>query len=169
MTHTDRLTVVTSTIQSIITKEAANIPTSLKSTTANADGSFQVVTSDNIYYGDQERIPRSPAVCIEPGLKTRELEGAPQQTRNTFNVYILVYALGPELMKVRAQCDEIGEAIETLLHKDLQLRNGLPPGSDNETVIHGFVQSFESSYAFRPGLVRTVRMLWQGTTKTRLF
>lgn len=166
MSHTDKLTVVTATIQSVIATAAS--AGTIKALTASADGSFPTLDTNDLYYGDQERIPRVPSVCVEPGTKTRELEGVPQTTRNTFVVYVLVYMAGPELMAVRKQCDEIGEAIETVLHQDLQLLNGLPESSANETVIHGFVQSFESSYALRPGLFRTVRMMWQGTTKTRL-
>jgi hypothetical protein len=167
MTHTDKITVVTRAIITKLQTDAALPSPTLVTTTPNADGTYPKALAADIVYGDQEIIPRSPYICVEPGNKTRNLEGAPQQVRNTFVVYILVYVSGPEKLLARAQCDELAEAVETLLHKDLQLNNGVPsPGGD--IVIHGYCTNFESGYAFKPGLVRTVRIAWEGTTKLRL-
>lgn len=173
MTHTDKLTVVTKALLSIIQAEAAKgSNTSLRAVTTDDDGvNVPMVNIDDIFYGDQDKLPRVPAVCLEPGNVVRDLDGVATRgmVRNNFSVAIFVYHVNMEVQQTRMQVDEIGEAIQTLLHANLQLKVG---GTDpqDETVIHGFVTGFQSGYTFRQpkGLYRSVMMTWEGTTKTRL-
>ena len=37
-----------------------------------------------VYYGDQDRLPVTPAVCVEPDNKARNLKGAQRLTRIDF-------------------------------------------------------------------------------------
>lgn len=166
MTHTNKLTVVTAAIVTKFQTDTSTASPTLKASTPNADGSFPQVLSGDVFYGDQERIARSPTICVEPSNKNVGLTGMTQMAENDFTVFVFVYVGGPEVQLARAQCDQIGEAAETLLNLDLQLKNG-NPGVDG-LVIHGYCTNFESGYSFKPGLMRSVRITWQGKTKLKL-
>jgi hypothetical protein len=119
-----------------------------------------------VFFGDQDRIPSTPAVCVEPGEKNRTLNGAGQMTDNEFEIYILVYhnkVQGNET--TRRECDILAYEIEKYLHTDLQLLVG---GSDPR-LIHGFVRSNESGYTFKQNtLYRSARLTYYGRNKTSL-
>ena len=109
----------------------------------------------DIYYGDQDRIPRNPAICIETGEKTRELNGAPRRTLVTLPVYLLVYhnALTAGAAGQRKANDTLAELIETELHKAENRDLG-------GIVIHTMCTALE------PGYQRKRDALWQTTQIT---
>jgi hypothetical protein len=43
------------------------------------------------WYGDQDLMPRTPAICITPGVTKREFRGATFRTLNTIETYALIY------------------------------------------------------------------------------
>lgn len=114
-----------------------------------------------VFYGDQQMVPRTPAVAVEPGALTRSLsgKGASGRTDNVFTIYLMAYlAKISSNQAVRKQSDELAERLVNILHSDRTM-GGL--------VIHGFVTSLESGFAVRGGtLMRTARLTWQGLTKT---
>lgn len=119
-----------------------------------------------VYYGDQERIPFTPAVCIEPGGKNRRLNGAPRRTEVDLTCYIIVYLYNiasPE--DVRLADDSLAEDIETLLHTDAQLRDGsLVP-----QVIDSMVTSIESGFQpKRNSLFRASRLTFEARSQVLL-
>lgn len=96
-----------------------------------------------IFYGDQRRIPYTPAACVEPMGKNRELQGLPRRTAVVLSCGIIVYLynLGsPE--DVRLADDEMAESIETILHQDPQLVDS----NGDQQVIDSMVTSIESGY-----------------------
>jgi len=119
-----------------------------------------------VFYGDQDRIPSTPAVCVETGDKTRTLSGAPNMTTNEFEIFILVYHdKVQDSQLTRKEVDAIAYQIEKLIHQDLQLTNGGP----TPHMIHGFVRSHESGYTFKSGtLYRSARLTYFGMNKTSL-
>lgn len=121
---------------------------------------------EDVYYGDQDRIPRTPSVCLEPGDKNRELDGSPNMTKNQFQIYILVYHnKAQDIQLTRKECDQLAYEIEQLIHQDLQLKNdGTTPN-----VIHGYIKANESGYTYKSGtLYRTARLTYFGLNKTSL-
>lgn len=104
----------------------------------------------DIYYGDQKRIPRSPAICIETGEKSRELNGAPRRTLVTIPINLLVYhnALEAGAAGQRKTNDTLAESVEATLHDNADL-GGI--------VIHCFCTSLEPGYVSKSGT------LWQAT------
>lgn len=126
-----------------------------------------VVPVTNFYYGDQEQIPGDPVVCVEAGLKARELHATQNRTLNTIQTSIFVYhARMQEIQQTRLETDQLGEDIEALLHTNLQLKD---VSGNNPIVIHSFVQEFDPTYVFRAGtLYRSVRMTHTATTMTAL-
>lgn len=171
MTLTDKLTVVANALITKFQTAAALGPTNpLVAITANQDGTIPAIQSTDIYYGDQTKIPRVPSLCVEPSDKNRDFEGAsrPATTRNALMVFFLIYHAGPEDQVARRQTDEIGEAVEALVHLDPQLNNG---GSSptNDLVISSLCTVSQSGYTYRNNtLYRSVRITWVGNTKTRL-
>ena len=115
----------------------------------------------DVFWGDQDRIPRTPAVAIEPDSKSRMLDGAPRRTLVEARVVLLVYhAKVQDIQVTRKQADQFAEAVETLIHTDKNL-GGL--------VIHGMVTDLESGYAYKSGtLFRTARLIYTATSKVSL-
>jgi hypothetical protein len=140
--------------QYVIDKLKANVAV-LKST------SNVVVGTDDIYYGDQEKFPRTPSICVDPGTRRRDLQGVSYRTDNNFTIYIYVYhAKLQNNQLTRKEAQQISEAIETLLHLDPQL-GGL--------VIHSFCTTNESGYVYRQNtMYRTNRITFEPYSKTRL-
>jgi hypothetical protein len=131
-----------------------------------AKATFRVPVLD-VWYGDQDRIPRTPAICIEPNEKNRTLAGLPNMTENEFQIYIMVYHnKAQDNQNTRLECDQVAFDVEKLLHQDLQLTAGNP---SDPMMIHGFVRSNESGYTFKAGtLYRSARLSWFGKNKTSL-
>jgi len=105
----------------------------------------------DVYYGDQEKIPRVPTVCVDTGSKRRELNGAPRRVMVDMELYVLVYTGAvASLSANREQDDLIAEAVETLIHLDATM-GGL--------VIDSLVSDIEYGYALRNNsLFRTARL-----------
>lgn len=120
-----------------------------------------VVDPQDIYYGDQEKFPRTPSVCVDPGNRQRTLQGVSFRTDNNFTIYILVYhAKIQDNQVTRKESQQISEAIETLLHNDPQLGGN---------VIHSFCSLNESGYVYRTNtMYRTNRITFEPYSKTRL-
>jgi hypothetical protein len=131
---------------------------------ANKDNFVIPVTG--VMYGDQDRIPTTPYVCIEPNDKSRVLAGAPNMTKNEFEIFILIYFNNVRDISInRKQADELAYDIEHFLHQDLQLRS--PDGTAN--LIHGFVRLNESGYTVKQNtLYRSARLTYFGMNKTSL-
>ena len=115
----------------------------------------------DVFYGDQEKIPRTPAVAVETGVYTRELSGigGKGRTDNKFTVYILVYnnRIRDEQLN-RKDVLTLSEAIMDVLHSDVTMGGN---------VIHGHVTAIEPGYAIRQNvLMRMARITWEGLTKT---
>lgn len=98
------------------------------------------------FYGDQERIPFTPCVCVEGGEKDRQLNGAPRRTLTIVTIYFLVYhtQLKPAV-QVRKDDDRVADTIEAFIHTNPQLRTNI---SDPETdqAVDSLVSRVESGY-----------------------
>jgi hypothetical protein len=129
------------------------------SLTSMVNGS--VGTADDVYYGDQDKFPRTPSICVDPGQRPRTLEGASYRSLNNFVLYIFVYhAKLQDNQLTRKEAQQVSEAIEDLLHADPQL-GGL--------VIHSFCTNNESGYSYRNNTqYRTNRITFEPMSKTPL-
>jgi hypothetical protein len=114
-----------------------------------------------IFYGDQDRIPVTPTVCLEPVHKERTLQGAQRYTILTFQIVILVYhSVAQDNQVTRKEVDRFGEAIEAVLHEDNTLGG---------RVINCQVTTLESGYAFKSTtLFRSSRITFEGTSRQNL-
>lgn len=140
--------------QYVIDKLKANA-----STLVSASG--VVVDANDIYYGDQDKFPRTPSICVDPNVRRRDLQGVSFRTDNNFSIYIIIYhAKIQDNQLTRKEAQQISEAVETLLHQDPQLGGN---------IIHCFCSLNESGYVYRQNtMYRTNRVTLEAYSKTRL-
>jgi hypothetical protein len=120
----------------------------------------------DIFYGDQQQIPRTPTVCIESDKKTRELQGAPRRVLNQLRCFVIVYSSRvDDTAQLNSEiADQLTEAIESEIHKYPTL-DGL--------VFHSLVGEVESGFQSRlmAGKLtrfRASRLTVTGQSKTML-
>jgi hypothetical protein len=130
-----------------------------------------LLTADGMLcYGDQNRVPVTPTVCVESGPTVRALTGALHRTENSLTCYILLYwakVQDNQTDKLEAeQCAEgIARYLDTLPSLEL---NG-----DGGVVIHGYITDIDPGYSIKGtgqqrNLYQAVRLTWTGKTKTML-
>lgn len=94
-----------------------------------------------VMYGDQEKIPVVPLVCVEPSDKRREFNGVPRRTAIGFELFILIYyGTIQDTQANLKQCMDIAEAVEARLHHALtcdglvinSLVTNVTPGASNK-------------------------------------
>lgn len=145
MPHTDSLVAVTDYIKALMVSNAATLGLA------------------DVFYGDQNLIPQTPAVCVEGMLKDRKIpEGTTShRTFNQMSVLLMVYHSEMDSNEATQRDVELlAESIESLLHNDVTMGGN---------VIHGYVVQLEPGRAMRNRvLLRSARMVWQGQTLTRL-
>lgn len=114
---------------------------------------------EDVFFGDQQLIPKTPSVAVEPGPMARELTGLPFRTDNTFTVFLIIYHSKVQGSQItRKECLEYAEAIMALLHTNKTM---------GDNVIHGYVTSIDPGYATRGGtLMMSTRLTWSGLSKT---
>lgn len=128
---------------------------------------------EDVFYGDQERIPRVPALCVETGEKNRELNGAPRRTLVTLTFYLIVYheLVGNENVTrdTREKVDKLAESIETLFHQDGQMKDSVKDPDFPDQVIDSMVVLMEHGYQQKKNsLYRATRLTIQATSQVQL-
>lgn len=127
-------------------------------------------TVQDVWFDDQDLLPKTPAICVVPNVKRRPISGASNFTENRIDTIILVYhvSVTPDMSRQDTKRTTIGlaEVIEAYLHNNqLQL---LTTGGDRLT-IHSWVTEMDPGYAYKNGtLYNAVQMNWSSLTKTRL-
>lgn len=124
----------------------------------------------SVWFGDQELIPDTPSLCVEPGTIRRDLQGLPDRTLNAIETYLLLYHsdVSGSQQKARRDCILVAENIQRYFHKN-HLR--LFDASGNLITIHGFCVEADPGFSFKVAnrtLYNGVRMVWRWTTKTGL-
>jgi hypothetical protein len=114
-----------------------------------------------VYYGDQNRLPVTPALCVEPDAKQNTLKSALRVIAIEFKVYILIYhssVTSPQ--DNRRAADALAEATETLIHADRTL-GGL--------VTHCMVDEVASGYVTKNNsLMRASRLSFSAISQNQL-
>lgn len=119
-----------------------------------------------VFYGDQDKLPTTPMICIEPDRKVRTLNGVPRRTLVEFRVHVILYHSGVTSPQTnRRDADEMAEEIEALLHADPRL--GASAGT--QLAVNSLVTSIESGYVTKAGsLVRASRLTFDVTSQAQL-
>jgi hypothetical protein len=118
---------------------------------------------EDVWYGDQDSIPRYPAVCIEADTKSIPITDLNPMlyARNDFEILLILYdSIIGSVDTLRLQTDQLAEAITDVLHIDIKL-GGL--------VTLGYVSLIQYGYIVKQGrLVRSAKLTWRGLNKTPL-
>lgn len=120
----------------------------------------------DIFYGDQQQIPRTPTVCVEANEKSRVLAGAPRRVLNELSCFVIIYfsVVNDSVQSNSEGADQLAETVEAEIHKDPTL-GGL--------VIHSLVSRSEAGFQsrFMAGAItrfRASRLTVTGQSKTML-
>lgn len=121
----------------------------------------------SLYYGDQNKLPTTPTVCVEAGTTDRDLKAAQFMVLNTHECYILVYHSKVQPIETnKKESEVIAEGIAKELDGNPTL---IGPANEPGIVTNGFCSRIDPGYAVKDGtLYKAVRIQWNGTTKTRL-
>lgn len=119
------------------------------------------IADKGVFYGDQARLPVSPAVCVEPNEKRTNLYAVGRMTEVTLSVYILVYHSDvKDVASNRRDADILAEDISDLLNADAKLDN---------TAIHSYVTNVQSGYSTKANsTMRSTRITFEIETQERL-
>jgi hypothetical protein len=121
-----------------------------------------------VFYGDQDKLPTTPTICIEAGVMERSLasaQGPAGRTLNECTCYIIVYYAKVDSNQVTKLAGETtSEAVAAFLDTNPQL---LLAGIDPK-VIHGFVRVIDHGYIRKDTLMYGSRLTWVGKTKMQL-
>lgn len=122
-----------------------------------------------VYYGDQEQIPEVPAVCVEPAVVLRELDGVPLRTRNEFTVSVLIYSASIEgVEEAQERADQVTEQIIDFINSD-GIQSQFGGTAFGGLVIYGYVNSSEYGYVVKDSkLMRANRATVYALSKTNL-
>lgn len=117
--------------------------------------------ANDVFFGDQDRIPRANTICVEPDEKQQELNGVPRRIAVDVRIYVLVYH--NEVRSGQANLADslsLAEAVEDLVHQDPQL-GGL--------CIHSMVEASKAGYARKQnGLMRATRITLKISSQVQL-
>jgi hypothetical protein len=115
----------------------------------------------DVYYGDQKRIPRTPAIAVFSSQKTRELDGVPRRIKNNFDIFICIFFSNVRDVTLNHRAaDQLAEQVEVKIHEDITLGGNVI----NSLVVlneGGFLNREESQF-------RGSRLIVQAMTKTTL-
>lgn len=76
----------------------------------------------DVWYGDQSILPRTPAVCVAPGPKRREFQGSSFRLLNTIETYVWVYwGQYQDIQANLHSATTLAESVELAVHSDLTL------------------------------------------------
>jgi hypothetical protein len=121
-----------------------------------------------VAYGDQDKLPTTPTVCVETGNTTRPLSGVRMMVTASHTCYILVYHGKVQSIQVNKKEGELcAERIAAYLDANLELRD---INNANPLVIHGWCTEIDPGYAIKNEgtLTYAVRITWQGISKYQL-
>lgn len=119
-----------------------------------------------VFYGDQDKLPATPIVCVEPDNKDVMSYSPFRKTEIEITVYIIVYHSAIESpQQNRKDADAMAEAIETFLNADKNLKRT----DHTDRVIHCYIKHVASGYAKKGNsVVRASRLTFSARTQDQL-
>lgn len=125
------------------------------------DSNKSLVNVEDVYLGDQERVPRTPCLTVEPGTHSRDYNGAPRRVAVSFEAYIMVYVqkIQDSAANVKLLLATV-KLVEQVLHADNTL---------GKRVISSYVAEVEPGYATRDKtLMRAARLTFRAASQKML-
>lgn len=125
------------------------------------DENKSYIDVEDVHFGDQDRLPRTPCLSVEPGPQSRDYNGAPRRFQVTLDAYVMVYVekiqdVGSNVRLLLATV----KRVEEVLHADSTL---------GKRVISSYVAETEPGYATRgKTLMRAARLTFRATSQKML-
>jgi hypothetical protein len=124
-----------------------------------------------VAFGDQNLIPETPSLMVEPGTKKRELRSGSDHTLNDIDTYFIILHSPVGLVDVQQARREnmaIAEGVERYLHRNhLRLFDVDVPTT--QLTIHGYCVEMDPGFQAKQNtLYNAVQLTWRSTTKTWL-
>lgn len=117
----------------------------------------------DIFYGDQNMLPRTPSACVIVGDASTELVGAPRYVQTDFSVQVLVYHCKIQDSQItELECTQRAEGIRDLLNNAYTLGGRVLNGMVTK-VEPGFIEKGASQSWYR-----TTRLTWEGYSRFNL-
>ena len=119
-----------------------------------------------VFYGDQNKLPATPIVCVEPDIKDNVAMTPTRNLTVEVLIFLIVYHSAVDSPQANRQAsDTLAEAIEDLIHEDpFLLRNDATP-----RVVQCYIKSIASGYVKKgTGIVRASRLTFHALTKHQL-
>lgn len=116
---------------------------------------------NDVFYGDQVKIPKSPTLCIEPAQTVRIVNSTGCQTENDFALNVILYdsRLG-DVEGIQFDLDTLAEDIMDDLNK---------VGTLGDLIVFGHALTIEYGYLIKSNrLMRADRIVFTAKTKTEL-
>jgi hypothetical protein len=120
----------------------------------NADLGLQ-----DVWFGDQELVPRMPAATVEPTGVNSDMAGVAFRLENRLGIIVTIYYGGIQDIQT-SQRDSIAytEKVVSALHADITMGGN---------VIHGYCEQVEHGVSVKSGaMIYASRISWTGLTKT---
>ena len=146
MPHTDTLTTPTQAIIDLLEQKWKPLGLS---------------TPDDIYYGEEARYPRYPAIAVEPGPLDAEPTSTQMRMTNSFTIFVFVYEGSLKNQEVKRKDRDLrAEAVRDHIHTDRTLGGIL--AHINVTTIEPGISLVAQDH------VLASRLTLQGISKTEL-
>lgn len=134
---------------------------------AKASLTYDGITVQDVWYGDQGILPRTPSLCVIPGFARFELHAAQAMTENLIDTYFMLYhSPVSEQQQSLKRTVGLGNEVKTWLHRNhLQLY----AANGDRLTVHNHIIELDPGFAYKEStLHHAVRMTWRSVTKTRL-
>lgn len=121
----------------------------------------------DVWFGDQHLLPRTPSACVIVGNTQTQLVGAARRVEDNFEVLVIVYhCRNTDNQETELECNQRAEAVADLL-------NSQDNGKWSGLVLHGFVVGIEPGYANKgsagsPSWYKSSRITWQGMNRRNM-
>jgi hypothetical protein len=122
----------------------------------------------DVFYGDQELIPRVPTACLEGDQFEEDPTDVGLTTNIVFTVQVIVYHSSMDGAETtRRDTDLYAEAVKAVLNSNRQLRSDINDGTTG-LVTHCWVGNITYGYAVRQKkLMRAVKLQFNAVTRGR--
>lgn len=143
-----------------MTRSIEQVTNAIVETLGDAWEDFGMLDRDQVFFGDEFRYPKVPAIGVEPGPRESPLTATGMMQTHTFTVYAIIYsgAISGDLQSIKRRNIELAEIAERVINANTTL-GGL--------IIHGHVVNVEPGFANVGGeLFVASRLTWSGLSRS---
>ncbi len=133
---------------------------------------FEVAKTDlglkDVFFGQTDLFPETPALSIEPNLQETTRSGAPQKMHHEFSVYLMVYHSPLRAKEVSArELLAYSETIRDFVHSGSTTRLLGDYSASQNLLLDGYISRMEPGFTVRQNsMVRTARLTFFGISET---